>query len=232
LILFALLLIGFSMALGQLSFAEQARISVNFGFAAIHLSAVVLSIFLGSTLVYKEIEKRTVLTLLVRPISRLQLLFGKSMGLVLVIMVLTSGLAAVLATVAMGMGLSINGLFFLGLLGVLMEALVLLGVTLFFSSFARPIVAVSLSIGFFLIGHWIDNLAFFAARSKSEVFFGFSQVVVAVFPNLEKFNWRSLFIYDTSLSAYQILVTLFYAFIWSGVLISAATLVIRRRDFV
>src|SRR3989344_2748310 len=77
LILFALLIIGVSLALGQLSFAEQTRISINFGFSAISLSTVVLAVFAGSTLVFKEIEKRTVLTLLARPITRSQFLIGK-----------------------------------------------------------------------------------------------------------------------------------------------------------
>ena len=53
LLMFAVLLIGLSLALGQLSFAEQARISANFGLSAIHLAAVTLAIFVGSNLVYK-----------------------------------------------------------------------------------------------------------------------------------------------------------------------------------
>ena len=77
LVVFALLLIGVSLVLGQLSFAEQMRISIDFGFAAIHFSAVILSIFIGSTLVSKEIDKKTVMTLLARPITRFQFLFGK-----------------------------------------------------------------------------------------------------------------------------------------------------------
>ena len=56
LIVFALLLIGFSMALGSLSFAEQSRISVNFGFTGIHISVAILSMFVGATLVSKEIR--------------------------------------------------------------------------------------------------------------------------------------------------------------------------------
>src|SRR5689334_11892297 len=77
----AILLILLSLALGQLSFAEQTRIAANFGFTAIHIGAVIVSIFVGSTLVAREIDKKTILTLFVRPISRQQFLFGKCLGL-------------------------------------------------------------------------------------------------------------------------------------------------------
>src|SRR5436305_70886 len=80
-LVFALLLIGISLALGQLSFAEQSRISANFGFTGIHLAAAILAIFIGSSLVSREIEKRTIMTLLVRPLSRTQFIIGKFLGL-------------------------------------------------------------------------------------------------------------------------------------------------------
>ena len=67
-VVFALILLGVSLALGSLGIQEQVRISLNFGFMGIQLSLVVLAIFVGSTLVYKEIEKQTVTTLLARPL--------------------------------------------------------------------------------------------------------------------------------------------------------------------
>ena len=79
-LVFALLLIGLSLALGQLSFAEQSRISANFGFTGIHLSAAILAIFIGSSLVAREIEKRTIMTLLVRPLTRTQFITASFLG--------------------------------------------------------------------------------------------------------------------------------------------------------
>ncbi|MCB0342972.1 MAG: ABC transporter permease subunit, partial [Bdellovibrionales bacterium] len=118
LVVFALLLIGLSLALGQLSFAEQIRISANFGFTGIHLSAVMLSIFAGGSLVAKEIDKKTILTLLARPISRFQFMLGKSLGLTLVVVSVVTGLALVLAFILMNMGFKLNEGFFLGLFGI------------------------------------------------------------------------------------------------------------------
>lgn len=231
LVVFALLLIGMSLALGQLSFAEQIRISANFGFTGIHLSAVMLSIFAGGSLVAKEIDKKTIMTLLVRPISRLQFMLGKSIGLTLVVVSVVVGLAAVLALVLANMGFTLNVGFFLGLLGVLLESVVLLGLALFFSTFARPVMVASFVIGMFIIGHWLNSLDYFAEKSESPVFKGFGEVIVALFPNLETFNWRSLAIYGDTLEVSTVAMALLYAFVWYNLLLLAAALVIRKKDF-
>src|SRR5258708_1724384 len=126
LILFAVFLIGLSLALGQLSFAEQARISANFGLTAIHFCAVVMAIFVGSNLVSKEIEKKTILTILVRPISRLQFIIGKSLGLTMLIATMVTGLAFILALVFWGLGLKVDHRFLVVLCGLLGESMVLL----------------------------------------------------------------------------------------------------------
>lgn len=232
LVVFALLLIGISLALGQLSFSEQVRISVDFGFSSIHLSAVIMAVFLGSSLVAKEIDKKTIMTLLVRPITRLQFLVGKSLGLAGVITVLVGGLAIVLAIVSWGLGLRPDLRFVVGLYGVLLESLLLLGMTIFFSTFARPVMVVVFSIGIFLIGHWVDNLAFFGEKSQSYFFSAFSQVIIRLFPNLEVFNWRSLFIYNDPIPTRQLLLATANSLSWFVLAVLVAAFVFRRRDFV
>ena len=64
-IVFALLLMAVSVVLGQLSFAEQAKFQLILVSPAF-IFFVVLAIFVGSTLVAKEIEKK-IMTLLARP---------------------------------------------------------------------------------------------------------------------------------------------------------------------
>lgn len=231
LIIFALLLIGFSMVLGQLSFSEQMRISLDFGFAAIHISSVILSIFIGSTLVSKEIDKKTVMTLLARPITRFQFLLGKAFGLMFVIMTVGAGLSFVLLIVLKSMGATVEGNFIIGLYGILLESLVLLTLALMFSTFSRPVMVVSFCLGIFLIGHWMGSLQFFSQKSRAQSFIHFERFLSTIIPNLESFNWRSLAIYgDTIPSALLISATL-YCLIWVMIALVTATLVIWRKDF-
>jgi ABC-type transport system involved in multi-copper enzyme maturation permease subunit len=230
LMVFAVMLIALSIALGQLSFAEQARITVDFGFTAIHLSAVILSIFVGSTLVGREIEKKTILTLLVRPISRTQFIVGKSFGLMGVILMSMLILTVVLAGILLTLDLAPNMAFAVGLFGVVLEAAVLLCVTLFFGSFSSPILSVSFTLGVFLIGHWLDSLRYFAEKSGNQAFVFSARIIRAVLPNLEYFNWRSLFVYGDAVSYNDVVWVTVYCLAWAALLISISAIILGKRD--
>lgn len=232
LLVFALLFLGVSMALGSLSVQEQVRISINFGFTAIHFSSIVLSIFVGGALVSKEIDKKTILTLLVRPITRNQFIIGKALGLAAVILTIILGFGLVMIPVLWFFEMSISWLFVIGLFGVFLESVVILGFSIFFSSFTRPAMIASFTFGIFLIGHFLDSLDFFASRSQSDSFKAFSKVVNFVMPHLEKFNWRSLYVYGQEADMAGVGIAVVYCFFWFALLISATGLVLRRKDFV
>lgn len=229
-IVFAVLLFGLSMAMGQLSFTEQARVSANFGLAAIQLGAAILSVFVGSTLVAREIEKKTILTLLTRPISRTQFLVGKFLGLWSVVVVCTTGLALVLGLIMYLSNFSADGLFVLALHGVILESAVLLALTVFFGTFSSPMLSVSFVIGIFLIGHWVESLKFFIENSKTKSFVLIGRSIVTVMPNLEIFNWRSLFIYQDEVPWENFYTANLYAFCWVLGLIGVSSFILGRRD--
>ncbi len=232
LVIFALLLIGFSLALGQLSFDEQSRISLDFGMTGIQLSAVILSIFVGSTLVSREIEKRTILTLLARSVTRVQFLIGKFLGLTLITLTVMLGLAAVQSVVIFGMGAHLSVGFFVAMWGVCLEALLLLAITFFFGSFCKPLMTVISSMGMFLIGHFMNSLVFLTSKNpKGDFLRVLSHVLKWCLPNLEKFNWRSLPVYGEVIPASVIIRATLYAFFWVVLLMSATAIIFGGKDF-
>ncbi len=231
LLVFAVLLIGFSLVLGQLSFAEQARIATDFGFAAIHLSMVILSIFVGSTLVAREMDKKTIYTLLTRPISRTQFLLGKSLGLTCITGTVVLGLGIILLVVFWGLQVDIKGEYLIALAGIILESFVLLGLTIFFGTFASPIMAVTFSLSLFLIGHWLNDLSFFAAQSKLTSFIEFSEWVRFLLPNLERFNWRAAVTYQDTMKLMELALACGYSLSWFIFLISLASFILRRKNF-
>jgi Cu-processing system permease protein len=230
LFLFALLLIGLSLALGQLSFAEQARISANFGLSAIHLCAVALAIFVGSNLVTKEIEKKTIMTILVRPISRLEFILGKALGLTLLIITMMAGLSVVMILVFFGLDQPIDTKLGLVLLGLLAESLILLGFTLVFSMFTRPLLVVCFAVGLFLIGHWQSSLEYFAKKDDAGNLAMVHKVVKYALPDLERMNWKEILIYDLPADLGQKGYALLYALFWFAFCVTFATLLFQRKD--
>lgn len=232
LIVFALLLLFLSLALGQLTFDESIRLTANFGFTGIHMASMALAIFIGSTLVGKEIDKQTILTVLARPITRGQFIVGKAGGLFGVLAVVIVALAIILSLFLYLLGFRFTSAYPYALLGILAEAAIILGLTLFFGSFARPSMTVVFSVAVFLIGHWTESLHYFIKRSSSEAFRAIATFIAFGLPDLERLNWRSAPIYDLSVPLDDVLASLGSTIGWVILLLSATILVFRRRDFV
>src|SRR3954454_20766743 len=87
LVVFAVLLIGSSFLLGQLTAGQDVKIIKDLGLAATSIFGLFIAIFIGIGLVSKEVERRSIYSLLAKPISRPQLIAGKYAGLVLTLAV-------------------------------------------------------------------------------------------------------------------------------------------------
>jgi len=116
----------FTLVLAQVSLDQQLRIVLDVGLASISLFSVLVAVFLGSSLLYKEIERKTLYVILPKPIRRYQFLLGKYFGIALTAFVFVAIQGAVQLLVS-----SIQAGANLGLaLGVLFGMPVLLGLAM------------------------------------------------------------------------------------------------------
>src|SRR3954452_20087275 len=90
LVIFALLLLASAPLFGQISIGMERLIVVNVGLTSISIFGVIIAIFIGIGLVSKEIEKRTLYTILSRPVRRWEFMAGKYLGLMLTLAVNTA----------------------------------------------------------------------------------------------------------------------------------------------
>jgi ABC-type transport system involved in multi-copper enzyme maturation permease subunit len=232
LMVFALLLIGLSLILGELSYAEQSRISADFGFLAINISSVIIAIFIGSTLVSREIEQRTVYTLLAHPVTREQFLLGKVLGLFLVNILVAISLSLLLSIVFYFLKNPWSMECTLTVFGIMLESLVMLAVTVLFGTITRPMLVVSYSIGIFIIGRSVDSLKFFAEKSTDPGFKMISAVLQKSFPNLSKFNWSNYVLVSDQIPYSMIMWSTVYALSWVAICVFLSALIFRKKDFV
>lgn len=84
---FALILIGSSIVISQLTIASHEKIIKDVGFTAINLFGVAIAVFVGVSLVYNEIEKKTIYTIVSKPIDRWHFILGKFLGLLMTVYV-------------------------------------------------------------------------------------------------------------------------------------------------
>ena len=153
LLFFVLLLLAFSVLLGDWSVFAQKKVITDFSLGVMSIGGLAIAIFIGVGLVQKEIQRKTILTLLSKPVRRWQFLVGKYLGLLLVlvvnVLVMMAGLWAALAF----SGNAFDPRLWLAAYGVFLEMAVITAVALLFSSFSTPVVSSLLTFAVFLASH-------------------------------------------------------------------------------
>ncbi len=231
LVFFALLLIGASVLLGTLTIGEQAKIVSDIGLAAINLVGVIIAIFVGIGLVTKEIERRTVYTILARPITRTQFILGKYCGLGCVMAVnLAIMVGMFLATIWLS-GNPIHGSLFQSIQLMLVETLLVTALAMFFSTFSSSTLSAIMTIGFYVIGHLTTDLKGIAEKSQSPMTDIIMSGLYYLCPNLEWLNIKGQAARGVMVSGEYQLAATAYGLMYAGLLLFGACRIFERRDF-
>lgn len=230
-IVFSVLFMGLNFALGQLSYSEIFRLSVSLGLGGIHLCFSGLTIFLGCSVFYREIERKTIYTLLVRPISRGQYLLGKYLGLLLLLLTMLLGFMVCFTLIELMVSVPILLTSYYAFVGIFFEACILLAIAFFFTSFAKPFLSITCSLALFLIGHWVYNLDQLIARSESFAFKVVGLGIGRAFPDLEILNWRDYAVSQAQVPLLDVGYGILQACLWSALFFMLSLVIFRRKDF-
>ncbi|HET9846467.1 MAG TPA: ABC transporter permease [Nitrospira sp.] len=231
LVFFALLLIGASVLLGTLTIGEQARIINDVGLAAINLVGVIIAIFVGIGLVTKEIDRRTIYTILARPITRTQFVLGKYCGLVFIGGLNIAIMFAMFLSTIWLSGNVVSGSLFQAVELMLVEVLLVTALAMFFSTFSSPTLSAIMTLGFYVIGHLTGDLKGIAEKTKHPVTESIMTALYYTCPNLEWLNIKGQAASGVPVSVeYQVAATA-YGLLYAGLLLFGACRIFERRDF-
>lgn len=228
---FALLLIGASIILAGLSIGQESKIVKDLGLASSSVFGTFIAIFLGITLVSKEIERRTIYAIIPKPISRPAFLLGKYVGLVLTLMV-TVG---VMALLVFFLSWLVDGTLTPTLLvaaGVDFVALMIVtAVALLFSTFSTPTLSAIFTMAIFVIGRLSGDLTAFAEQFADPTFRGLIGVMYLILPDLGRFQIGSRVVHGLPILPTEIGMAVVYGGAYIGFLLLLAMSIFQRRDF-
>lgn len=232
LIAFALLLSGAAILIGQISIDIERLVVVNLGLTAVSLFGIVIAIFIGIGLVSKEIEKRTLYTVLSRPVRRWEFIIGKFFGLAGTLVVNTFfmaiGVFAALLYVAHKFSAS-DAFILVALYFIVLEFLIICSLALLFSSFSSPLLSAVFAFSLFVIGSFADDLRGFAALTHGLTRW-IATAAAYLVPNFSTLNVISAVAHQQSVSAQLILQNTLYAVFYTAVALSGAVLIFERRN--
>jgi ABC-type transport system involved in multi-copper enzyme maturation permease subunit len=231
LLFFALVLIGTGVLLSTLSYVERERILQDIGLASIRLFGAAIAILVGVGLIHKEVDRRTIFTILSKPVSRTEFLLGKFAGLVVTLWIQVAIMAAGFVLVSWMAGAPVTAGHAKAMLLAAGELAVLVAVATLFSSFTTPMLASLFGAGFYVMGHLTRDLRELGLRSGSEAAQQATLVLHRVLPDLEAFNVSIEAVHGLPIPAAAVWQPLVYGACYSAGLLLLAALIFERRDF-
>jgi ABC-type transport system involved in multi-copper enzyme maturation permease subunit len=232
LIAFALLIAAAAVLVGEISIDIERLVVINLGLTAVSLFGVVIAIFIGISLVSKEIEKKTLYTVLSRPVRRWEFVVGKFFGLTgtLVVNTFFMAIGVFLALLYVAHRFQKTDAWILAALYfIVLEFLIVCALALLFSSFSTPLMSAVFTFALFVVGSLADDLRGFAHISHGVT--GVVATAVAyLVPNFSTFNIINQVAHGDGVPGRLIFLNTVYAVLYSVTAISGAVLIFQRRD--
>jgi ABC-type transport system involved in multi-copper enzyme maturation permease subunit len=243
---FAVLLVSASFLIGQLTGGEDVKIIKDLGLTAIELAGLFMSVFIGVGLVAREIERRSIFSLLAKPLPRWEFIVGKYLGLVLTLVVniaaMTSALYVMLGYLdwqALAVerrawdAAPMDPRLLVAVLLIGAELALLTALALFFSTFSSSaLLSAAFTLGLFITGLFSADLRSFGEIvDVSPTAARLVGMLGWIVPAFSAFDVKAQVVHGLPVSATFVLYTLGYAALYVGALLCGAVSVFSRREF-
>lgn len=234
---FACLITMLGIVLGSLSIGQEIRIIEDLGLSVIAIIGGIITVFTGTNLVYKELDKRTIYVIFSKPVTSWQFIVGKYLGLALCIVLVTAAMGAFLAAlvwmVEPNHQIQLHLPWLAGALClVLAELLFVLAIATFFSTFSTPIMNVIFTLSIWFIGHLGSSLLELSNMSQNQMAKMLLSAIYWVLPDLAgltRIRLELTYMEPPSPEILSYLVSYIAAYV--VLLLGLAALVNERREF-
>jgi ABC-type transport system involved in multi-copper enzyme maturation permease subunit len=244
LVIFAILLMGASYLLGQLTAGQELKIIKDLGLAAMSMFGLFIALFIGIGLVSKEVERRSIYGLLSKPISRAQFLLGKYVGLVVTLVVNVGVMSVALYAVLGYMAVTESEDFKRGweapaldpmlivAIGLILLGLMLVtAIALLFSTFSSPMVSAATTLGLYVAGHFSDDLRHLDQSVDSRVAGVLGRLLSYLLPDLSVFDVKARVVHGLPVPFDEVAWAVGYGLVYIVGLLAVSILIFNRRDF-
>lgn len=231
LLAFAVVMIGATVVLANLSYVEQGRILQNLALGAMRLFGTAIAIAVGINLIHREVERRTVYTILAKPVSRSEFLLGKYLGLVVTLWLQTAIMAVAFAAASWVGGASIGAGHAAAVVLMAMEFAVVVGLATLFSAFTTPMLAALFTAGLTVAGHLTRDIVALGAQSGVPALERATWLLHRILPDLSSLNLSLEAVQGLPITRADVALPLLYGLAYTAALLLLSTFVFERRDF-
>ncbi len=241
LLLFALLMMFASYGLAALSMGEYIKITQDVGLASIMIFGVLIAIFMGASIIYKDIEQKTIYTILTTPIKRSEYLVGRFLGLASLVFVVTIFMTIIFFAILFSFNRNVYysqwtirtifiGDIILAIVYSYLAMLIVIAISIFFSTFTSPIVASIITFFVYIIGNGLDTIKSLVDKVNSQAAKALLKIIYYILPNFSNLNLRDLAIYGIVPSAQHLVLLVVYTVIYIVIMLMLSAVVFNKKE--
>jgi ABC-type transport system involved in multi-copper enzyme maturation permease subunit len=230
LLVFALIVIGASKFFGFLTAEEELKMIKDVSFSTIEFFGALMAIFGSLYAISTEIERKTIYTLLTKPISRSDFVLGKFFGMAMILLV----------------NFILISLFFIGLLIfkhsppeidvlktlvlIFVELIMISSITLSLGTFSSDAFNVICSFFLYIVGHLTSYGRELVERTENVILKGLGDMLYTILPNYENFNIRDKVVVGVSVNWAYVGNTVLYGVLYIAIALFIALYFFERRE--
>lgn len=245
--LLALFLFGLNVAVAGFFMRDIGKVTVDMNLSALSLSGLLLVFFVGVNLMAKDIDRKTIHLVLSKPISRIEYIWGKYLGILFFVFSSLAILLALSSITVFFLHEAYTGyfgqfswvVFFVAAFFVFVKIALLGAIVVFFSSITtNSFITLIFSVCAFIVGSTIEEVLFYLRSSFavqeltiSASFRRFLDIVSYLAPNLSVFDLKTEAAHGLAIGLDRICFSLVYAVIYVTILLLLASFFFCRREF-
>jgi Cu-processing system permease protein len=231
-LLFSLVMISSSILLSAISLGQGEKVIVDIGLASISIFGVLLTLFIGTNLLNKEIDKKTIYLLLTKPLRRSEFILGKHIGLSLTLLVIITMMSLAFYGLIWFSTGNAPLVYLQAILLNYIELTLLVSVAILFSTIASPIMSSIYTLSVYVIGHFSKDLLNFGEMSGNDTFKLVTKAIYYILPDLEKLNVKNIVLYyPTGLASDIFTGGIIYGLLYTIVILTLAIFNFEFKEF-
>ena len=227
---FAIGVIVLSLALQEITVGDREKVVRSVALGSIAAFGSIISMFLGISLVWKEVERKTVYTILSKPISRWMFVLGKYLGMMMTLVVQILVMLVVYTLLLTAQQTFPPMVVYVSALLLIVELMLLTSWATLFSTYSAPTTAAAFTLAVFLIGHLADDIWLYGSALESPGAAQIAKMLYWVLPNFEMFNIRSHAVHELPIPWEQVTGAVAYGAFYTAAVLGLAMVVFERRD--
>lgn len=230
LLLFAGVVIVGSKAVGWISIGQDIKIIKDLSLAGMSVFGALIAIFVGTSLVYKEIDKRTIYTIIAQPLHRYEFVIGKYLGLSILILGVIILMSVISALYIIILGGEINYWYFIASFLIFIKLLLVTALAVLFSTLSSPILGAIIVFCFYVFGHATGVLIDLPKQFEGSWSKPFLEALYYILPNFSNFDIRSEVVNGIPVSYSYVIYLTIYGLLYSTFFIYLAILMFQKKD--